>query len=287
MLHEHFETISGFDDCPLFLRIYTPQKVSGESHSLQGVVMGVHGFSEHTGRYRHVVERICSKNMACVMFDLRGHGRSGFSHGDAQNGEVMISDVQFVFHYVQNKFGSHIPYKIFGHSLGGLLVTYMMGREQNPHIPIFLSSPCYGLQVDVPLWKKYLVKNLVHAFPALFFPTGAKKEFLSKNVKNNEDYMADPLCLKKVSLRMGTIIFDLVNENRIKSAIQKIPGPVVIAAGAEDLLCSFDAVKKLSVFYKNATLYPVEHAGHEIFNELPEYQQQAFAHFDNWLLGNR
>jgi len=283
MLQEHFETISSFDDCPIFLRIYTPQKVSGAGHSLQGVVLLVHGFCEHSGRYGHVVERICSHNMACVALDIRGHGKSGFIYDKTKDGEAMIADVQFVLRYIQNKFGNHIPYKLLGHSLGGLLVTYVMAREQNPNISVFLSSPCYEIKIFIAPWKKFLARELSFPFPKFKIPTGEHGQHLSTNPVNSAQYMADPLCLKKIPLLLGYMVLSIVDEEKIKKAIEKIESPFTILAAEDDKLVCFNATKRLSAFYKNVKFYPIKKSGHETFNEVPEFQQQAFMHLENWL----
>lgn len=283
MLQERTEIVSSFDGCPLYLRFYNPQKSSESQNAVRGVVLVVHGFSEHGGRYHHVAEKICSHNMACVILDLRGHGKSGFSTGDVESGEALILDIQFILRYIQNLFGKDLSYKILGHSFGGLLVTYAMSREQNPHIPIFLSSPCFEIKTKIPSWKKVLAQKLSAFFPAFKLNGEGERSHLSHNEINNEAYERDPLRLRKVSLRLGCALFDLANKDHVKTVIEKILAPTMIVAAMDDLIVSYEATADLVPFYKNGTFYPIEGAGHEIFNEIPEFQEQAFVRLDEFL----
>ena len=64
------ETFSARDGLQLYGQSWHPE---GAPH---GVVLIVHGFGEHSGRYLHVAARLADAGFVVYAYDQRGHGRS-------------------------------------------------------------------------------------------------------------------------------------------------------------------------------------------------------------------
>src|SRR5947207_15697829 len=62
-----FETIDGLT---LYEQAWLPEGTP------RAVVVIVHGYAEHSGRYQHVGEALAARGYAVETLDLRGHGRS-------------------------------------------------------------------------------------------------------------------------------------------------------------------------------------------------------------------
>src|SRR3990172_13210604 len=58
------------DDPSIANRSWTPKTPS------RALVIFVHGFTEHCGRYEHVAQALVARGVAVHALDLRGHGRS-------------------------------------------------------------------------------------------------------------------------------------------------------------------------------------------------------------------
>ncbi|MBP9866300.1 MAG: alpha/beta fold hydrolase, partial [Candidatus Omnitrophica bacterium] len=65
---------SAADEVPIFYRTYPGQK-SDYYYSI------IHGFAEHSGRYTKLVECLQGTGRSVLVYDLRGHGRSGGERG--------------------------------------------------------------------------------------------------------------------------------------------------------------------------------------------------------------
>lgn len=285
MTAERTETLKSFDGSEIFFRCFTPKK----RDQIAGLVLAVHGFGEHSGRYAEVAQTVCNKGMAFACFDLRGHGRSGPSRGDAENLHAMILDVLFVVNHARSLLGiANRPeafYGIVGHSFGGLLVTHVAAILNVFCPPIFLSSPCYQIAQELPSWKKWAAKSLPFVAPGIPVPIGIEPAFLSKNAANNDAYGADELNLSFVTPRLGNILINALNDEILKNSISLIKTNVKIVAGADDELVKVNKTESLFRYFdqSHSSLTLIEGAGHEIFNELPIYRSQAFQQLEAWI----
>src|SRR5262249_29036793 len=62
----------------------------------RGVVVLVHGYAEHLGRYDAFVAHLVGRGLAVVAVDLRGHGRSGGPRGHCLDFAELVGDVHLV-----------------------------------------------------------------------------------------------------------------------------------------------------------------------------------------------
>lgn len=289
MISERTETLRVFDGTDVFFRCFTP-KNKESSKSLKGLVLGIHGFGEHSGRYTDVAKAVCEKGLAFANFDLRGHGKSGPARGDVQNLHALILDVLFVVNHARSLLGfsrdpnSHF-FGIFGHSFGGLLTTYAASILNDRCPPIFLSSPLYEIKQKLPKWKIAVATMMPRISPTLSIPIGIRSENISENPSNNSSYMADELNIFSTSTRLGQIVLEAVNEAHIRQAVTQIRAPVKIVCGALDKLTNSDAVKEVAPLFsaKGSSFHLIEDAGHEIFNEKETARAEAFSHLNTWL----
>lgn len=289
MVSERAEILKSFDGNDIFFRCFTPKKREGHEYKIEGLVLAVHGFGEHSGRYADVAEAVCARNVAFACFDLRGHGKSGPRRGDAENLHAMILDVLFVVNHARGLLGiAHKPdifYGIFGHSFGALLVTYAASILNVSCPPLFLSSPCYRLKQKVPNWKKMVAKSLPAFLPTLPVPLQILPENLSENPTNNGAYMADELNLFNITSRMGELFLNSLDMSLIKNAIPLIKAPLKIVCGARDKLVDTAAVKECLPLFSSgqASFQEIAEAGHEIFNERDTQRQEALSLLLSWI----
>jgi len=285
MTSERTEFLKTFDGNDLFFRCFSPK---GRAN-LEGLVLAVHGFAEHSGRYAEVAEAVCAKGLAFACFDLRGHGKSGPRRGDAENLHAMILDVLFVTNHARSILGlskrTDLFFGLLGHSFGALLVTYAAHLLHDTCPPLFLSSPLYRVKQDVPLWKKFAARALPRVSPLLPVPIGISPENISRNPENNAAYVADELNLFSISARFGEILLGSVNEDHIKASAAGIKAPVTICYGAKDTLVDVAATQTVFPLFpsRNTRLVPIAEGGHEIFNEVPAVRAEAIAELVKWI----
>ena len=85
------------------------------------VVVVVHGFTEHSGRYAQAAEELCSRGYAVVAADLRGHGRSEGDRVFVDSFGQYLDDLQVQLIRIRQRWPKKRLF-LFGHSMGGTIV---------------------------------------------------------------------------------------------------------------------------------------------------------------------
>lgn len=290
MKAERTEYLKSFDGADLFFRCRAPGANGTNGEKIAGLVVAVHGFGEHSGRYAHVAEFLVEREIAFASFDLRGHGRSGKSRGDAENLQSLILDVLYVVNHALRILGfghrkDNFFFGILGHSYGGLLVSYAASILGESCPPLFLSSPCYEVKAKPPKWKEWAASHLTPIFPELRVPLGIQPDVISMNPENNARYLADPLNLKEITSRYGKIFLDSLNPTQINSAVSQIRVPTKICYGGSDRLVNSNRTEVVAGLFPQhlMNLVKIDGSGHEIFNERGTLQERAFQELGSWL----
>ena len=119
----------------------------------RGVVVLVHGLRDHSARYAAFAERLVSDGYAVYAFDLRGHGRSGGGRVWVDDFEDYLRDLdQFVTEVRAAEPG--VPLFLFGHSMGGAIVT-LYTIERHPTLAgLVLSAPALAVGPEVTGFKR-------------------------------------------------------------------------------------------------------------------------------------
>ncbi len=85
------------------------------------VLVLIHGFGEHSGRYMNVVNHLVPRGYAIWSFDHRGHGRSPGRRGFVRTWDEFREDIRLFLEMVRQQEGG-LPVFLMGHSMGGLMV---------------------------------------------------------------------------------------------------------------------------------------------------------------------
>ena len=105
------------------------------------LVVLVHGYGEHIGRYEHVAQALDARGSAVVGPDHVGHGRSRGEPALVEDFEPVVDDLRAV---VQDARGD-LPVVMVGHSMGGLIATRYAQRHREDLAGLVLSGPAIGL----------------------------------------------------------------------------------------------------------------------------------------------
>ena len=88
----------------------------------KGMVLIVHGFSEHAGRWERVARHLTAADFNVFAFDQRGHGRSEGEHGRLGSFDHLVGDLDRARERALESFPGSAPPFLYGHSLGALVV---------------------------------------------------------------------------------------------------------------------------------------------------------------------
>ena len=258
--------ILSFYKTPLITKYY-------EIENPKATIFWVHGFAEHSGRYEDIIKFFADNGFNSLIFDLRGHGKSGGHRAYIKNFNEYLKDIDAVY----NEYKANItnPLYIIGHSMGGL-ITIRYLEQDNFILPVrkaILSAPAVGLQVKVPAWKEMLSKFVVNIYPKIGIPTGMSGKQMTHDTKVAEEYDKDPLVLKTATAGW----YEEFKRNMIlaNAEAHKIKTPIHIFMGDADPIVSPEAVKKFFAKLPQATersLHFFKDFYHEPFSEIGKEQ---------------
>ena len=85
----------------------------------QSLMLIVHGFGEHSGRYEEMATWFARKGFAVFALDLQGHGRTPGRRGHVANFEFFLDDVEEYLAALREDYPA-LPAVLVGHSMGKL-----------------------------------------------------------------------------------------------------------------------------------------------------------------------
>ncbi len=140
------------------------------------LVVLVHGYGEHGGRYGHVADRLVEAGALVVAADHVGHGKSEGEPVLITDFDGLVADVGAAV----SSAASDLPTVLIGHDMGGLVATRY--AQHNPLAALVLSAPVLGT------WQGLDVLSLPEIPDTPIDP-----DVLSRDPEVGKQYAADPL----------------------------------------------------------------------------------------------
>jgi len=174
---------------------------------VKNVLVLVHGFSEHSGRYLHFPHFLDASHAgidALYSYDQRGHGRSEGLRGDAESFDALADDLAGIVRHVETKFpgaGVHL----YGHSLGGHVALRLGFLHEGLPLKTFqVSAPYLALFKEPALPLKMAASLLSKTWSTLSLGTDVDASVLSRDERVVENYGADRLNHGRMTPRFYT-----------------------------------------------------------------------------------
>ncbi|MFM9592019.1 lysophospholipase [Streptomyces scabiei] len=146
------------------------------------VVLLVHGYGEHIGRYEHVADALVRHGAAVFGPDHMGHGRSAGERVLIEDFEDVVTDVRAV-EVLAGEAYPGLPVVLIGHSMGGLIAARYAQRYGSGLATVVLSGPLIGI------WEP--LRALLAAPEVPKVPLDPK--LLSRDMAVGAAYANDPL----------------------------------------------------------------------------------------------
>jgi len=265
------------------LNAYYQPETMNESNA--PLIIWVHGAFEHALRYQEPIRWFAEQGYQSIVYDQRGHGKSGGRKMSIRSFLDYAKDLLDVYKYFQSK--SNADLFIVGHSMGGLVVVRLLQEFENilPIKAVALSSPFMGLKAEVPAWKKALSGMVVKLAPDFSMPTALDVGLLSRNPQVGVAYANDPLVSKTT-----TAIWFEETMNACKIAPYKasnITLPFLLMQAELDGIADNQATQKFFERIKspNKILKVWHGAYHELFNEINK--EEIYQYLYQFLHKNR
>jgi alpha-beta hydrolase superfamily lysophospholipase len=264
------------------LWIYTRRWQVPHDTETKGLVLLVHGFGEHSGRYDLVARTLAARGLEVHALDHQGHGRSEGDRAYTERLSHMVDDVitigQRAVAQHRNTGGSpNTPLFLLGHSMGGLITTHAAARAEK-EIPgglrgVVLSSPALMEDPDAAgpvliaigkVLSKVLPKAPLDPLPG---------HFVSRDPLVVEQYKNDPLNYCG-GLRARIGIEMLHGMHDIQARASQLTWPMLLLQAEKDKLVNPAGAAKFSA-NKGGTdneFHMLPGQFHELFNE-PEGEE--------------
>ena len=228
------------------------------------VMIIIHGFGEHSGRYENMAKHITKNNISVITFDLRGHGRATGPKGVCNDYNLMTNDITEVIEMSQN-INSKLPHFIYGHSMGGGLAL---------HNGLFKTDVIRGYLVSAPLLRptkpinavmKTLVKFMNYIHPNGALSNKIKGDQISTINKEQANYENDPLNHSRLGTGLAIAMIEM--GEKILSHRQGWTKDLCMWHSKIDKLTDYAATEKFASNAKNTNFIPLDSVEHETHND--------------------
>jgi alpha-beta hydrolase superfamily lysophospholipase len=233
----------------------------------RGVVVGVHGFCEHSGRYADFGKFLAENGYTFCMHDLRGHGRSAkdVDRGYVERFELFVKDVEKFIEFAMSKSGANSVY-LFGHSMGGLIAVYYAGAI-GKNLRALITSGAAVYLPPPPAVQRLLVALLSSIAPKTRIPLPLDPRELSTDEAVGKAYMEDPLVIKNPTIKLVYELFKATKS--VWKFVGNITLPALILHGKEDKIVPLEASQRLynAISSKDKHIIIYDDMKHEVLNE--------------------
>lgn len=272
------EKFQSHDGLPLHEKRWLPE---GESAA---VVLFVHGFTEHSGRYGALAEELNRHGYAVYAMDLRGHGKSAGQPVLIRSFDQYLADLELLFDRVRSREPGK-PLFLFGHSMGGsMVILFSLGRERDIR-GLVVSAGALRIGGRVFPILRHLAMVTSRLLPGLRIVTFGGR-MLSRDPETIADFDGDPLVFHgRFPVCTGAEILRAVR--RIQGEMEVVRAPLLILHGTGDLVTDPAGSRRLHAQAGAAdkTLKLYDGLYHDLFHE-PE-KDQVTADVIEWLDARR
>ena len=253
------------------------------AHEARALLIIVHGFGEHGGRYEAFARELAQQGITVAAPDLWGHGRSGGARGDL--GDVpdcvrqleRMADEVFLPQAVQTR------YALFGHSFGGLASIRWALDGPTTLRRVVIQAPLLEVGFPIPRWKQSASALLARVWPRWSFHMGLDLSMLSHDPAVRQAYLADPLTHHVMSVRTYRSL-----QRAEDDAFERAPAlrvPILLLCGSDDRIISVERAQQWFerlTCRKQRRLFPGGY--HELHHEV--FQDEILRAVRDWTLAD-
>ncbi len=257
----------------LFRRAWLPSEA-------ERVLLVVHGYAEHSGRYEHFGSWFAERACAVHGFDHQGHGRSSGVRCHVGEFSDYLDDLQLVLDRVRVEHPG-LPVSLVGHSMGGLLTAAFLVERRPAIASAVISAAALSPGPGVTKARVLAAKALRLVLPRLVLGSGLDPEGLSRDPSVVRAYIEDPLVSRSMTTSLAAALLDAIPRTAARASQVRVP--VLMLHGEDDPMCRVEGSRAffagLEVPGSDLRIYPK--LRHEIFNE-PE-REQVYRDLLDWL----
>jgi alpha-beta hydrolase superfamily lysophospholipase len=283
---EETHLLSGKGDHEIRLRIWRPEG------DISGVVQLLHGMGEYIDRYERFAHAANQRGIVVCAHNHRGHGGpepEAVFFADRGGWNLLVDDAHIVHEHVRVQFpdkrivllghsmGSFVAQSFamhYGAKLSGLLLSGSTWPSRLQAVPGILLARLEALRIGKRGTSTLLDKLGFGNFNKCFKPARTELDWLSRDEKEVDAYVADPLCGGPYTCGLWIDLLGGLFSIGSDHALSRIPGdlPILITGGSDDPVGGERGMTKLAMHYAQTghsrmTLKLYEGGRHEMLNE--------------------
>jgi alpha-beta hydrolase superfamily lysophospholipase len=274
----------------------------------RAIVQIAHGLAEHSARYARLAAALNAAGYAVYTNDHRGHGpkaaAADLGHFADEGGWGKVVGDLWTMNRLIAKEQPGVPIVFLGHSLGSFLgqefvakhsdalagAVYSGSSGKPPAIATLgrLIARAERLRLGKRGKSQLLVKMWFGAYNKPFEPARTAFDWLSRDEKEVDAYVADPLCGFPFSTQLAIDVLDALPGVLTLERLARIRKdlPIYVMSGERDPVGAniqglIDALKSAGFTRLNVRIYAG--ARHEVFNETN--REEATRDLIAWLDG--
>lgn len=297
----HFSSIDGK---PIFVNKWMP----GEG--VRGIVQIAHGMCEHSERYCDFAAALVDAGYAVYANDHRGHGKTAgalenLGYFADENGWELVVDDMYELTQISKKENPTLPIFLFGHSMGSFLSRRYIQKYGSEISGVILSGtgadPGLLSAIGIGIAKWEIKKKGRKARSALltqltfgnynkqFRPQRTEHDWLSRDEKEVDKYIADPYCGAVVT---AGFFHDMVTGIKLLDRPEQLGNvpkdlPILLFSGEKDPVGNntkgvrkvFRNFQKAGIQDVSCKFYP--DGRHEMLNEINK--EEVYCDVMDWL----
>jgi len=251
-----------------------------QPEAARALLLIVHGFDDHSGRYTHVAEYFSSHGFAVYAFDQIGHGKSGGARGHIDRFDDYVEDLNRFVGLARSKSPGMKAF-VYGHSQGGMVALRYGITYPNRVDGIMTSGAALLLAMPAPAWKVGLGRVLASRMPKFAMANGIRLDALTHDERMLELTRSDPLRHGRASARWADEFFKAQRDTLASAS--RFTTPLLMLHGGVDRIISPEATRQFyaSAASRDKQIRIYEDMYHEICNEVG--RQQVLADMEQWM----
>ena len=264
---------SARDNLRLFWESHTPD--APKAH-----VGIVHGYADHCGRYRWVIDALVEDGFAVHAFDYRGHGQTGGRRGHVDKFNDYLHDLEDFWARVRREAGDKKTF-LLAHSHGALMALAWQKSRPEGLGGMVLSAPYLQLAIVPPKVKVLAAKVVGKVVPWMPVPSEIKLEQLTRDPEALRQVSKDPLYNRTVTPRW----FEESSRAQAEAMADapSLEVPFLLFCGSGDTVAAPSAAHRLFERAGSADKTFKEYPGmlHEPMNDLG--REEVFGDISRWI----
>lgn len=246
-----FESTFAGSEGQVFFRRWDPENLPSR------IVLLVHGYAEHGGRYGHVAAALTGRGAVVYADDHLGHGRSDGERALITDFDHVVDDLHTLADIARNDHPG-LPLVLVGHSMGGLLSGRFTQRWPNEVAGVAFC----GAVIGDWQWARDVLKE--QELPYIPFDP----EAVSRDPAAGAQYAEDPLVYHG-QYKRGLLEAEVVALDQFQEHNDRLTRPVLLLHGTGDPFVPYQRSVQavLDMPTDEVTIHVYPEARHEVLNE--------------------